>query len=239
DAEQAALLWVKAEEKIAGYAPETLAMLGHVLASGPALWRDILGADAGDATASSQDAPSADALARFAMPRPVPAGGTAGLAPTPIGPAPDPELSAEALFTSSRPAEAFASLGRTYEPRARQARMAALVERALGESRILMAEAEPGTGSMLASLAAALRHSRSLRRPVFVAVPGKARIGRIVTHEIPLLKALCGHDARVAVLKAPSTYLSPRKLAGILAHAETRLSAEERLAILPLLTWME
>src|SRR5690606_1851221 len=85
DAEQAALLWVKAEEKIAGYAPETLAMLGHVLASGPALWRDILGADAGDATASSQDAPSADALAQFAMPRPVPAGGTAGLAPTPIG----------------------------------------------------------------------------------------------------------------------------------------------------------
>src|SRR5690606_21568249 len=67
DAEQAALLWLKAEEKIAGYAPETQAMLAHALAPGPALWRDILGADAGEASASTETAPSADAIARFAM----------------------------------------------------------------------------------------------------------------------------------------------------------------------------
>ncbi|MDQ3002325.1 MAG: exonuclease domain-containing protein, partial [Fibrobacterota bacterium] len=234
DAEQAAFLWLKAEEKLAGYSPRTQAALGRVLSTGPAHWRDLFG--------GAVDTADIDTMALMAL--------MAGAGPdksrqSPSGaavatPAAKPvEGSSESLFATGRIAEAFAAIGHPYQNRPRQARMASLAERTLKESRILVAEAEPGTGRLLACLVPALRHAQARRRPVFVAVPGRKAIERIVASELPVLKALLGDGIRVEPLKSPSSYISPRKLTGILAHPETRLSGEERLAILPILTWLE
>ncbi|MDB5051661.1 MAG: polymerase epsilon subunit [Fibrobacteres bacterium] len=232
DAEQSALLWLKAEEKLAGYSPATLAALGRVLAAGPSQWRDLLGGgqpafgDAPDMIGANQGGQARES------------GTTAPGIPAAV-PAKPVNASAESLFASGKVADTFAALGRPYQARARQTRMASLVERALKESRFLVAESEPGTGRMLACLVPALIQARARRRPVFVSVAGRGRQERIVTSELPLLENLLGGEVRVEPLKAPSNYVSPRKLAGILAHPETRLSREERLAILPLLTWLE
>jgi DNA polymerase III epsilon subunit family exonuclease len=229
DAEQAALLWLKAEEKLAGYAPRTLAALGRMLSAGPALWRDLFGGSQGDADIDTAALTAVAAAPATATTASTPAAGTAGKS----------EASSESLFASGKVGQAFSALDRVYQPRARQARMAAVAERALKESRFLAVEAEPGTGRLLACLVAAARQAQARKRPVFVALSGRNRLEKVVTSEIPLLKALLGDAIRVEALKAPSYYLSPRKLAGLLAHPETRLSREERLAILPLITWLE
>jgi DNA polymerase III epsilon subunit family exonuclease len=237
DAEQAALLWLKAQEKLAGYSPRTLSVLARLLTAGPSQWRGLFGGTTGDAAAAADIDVAALFPARPALP-PAPAS-AAPPASGPAGTAGKSEASAESLFASGKVAEAFAALERPYGHRARQARMASLAERALKESRFLVAESEPGTGRLLACLVAALRQAQARKRPVIVAVSGRNRLERVVTSEIPLLKALLGPGIRVEPLKSPSTYVSPRKLAGLLAHPETRLSREERLAILPLITWLE
>jgi DNA polymerase III epsilon subunit family exonuclease len=237
DAEQAALLWLKAQEKLAGYSPRTLSVLARLLTAGPSQWRGLFGGTTGDAAAAAD----IDVAALFPA-RPASSPAPASAAPPasgPAGTAGKSEASAESLFASGKVAEAFAALERPYGHRARQARMASLAERALKESRFLVAESEPGTGRLLACLVAALRQAQARKRPVIVAVPGRNRLERVVTSEIPLLKALLGPGIRVEPLKSPATYVSPRKLAGLLAHPETRLSREERLAILPLITWLE
>jgi DNA polymerase III epsilon subunit family exonuclease len=230
DAEQAAFLWLKAEEKLASYSPRTQAALGRVLSTGPAHWRGLFGGDA-----ASPEIDSAALVAGAGPGKNQPASASAAGA----APAKTPEGSSESLFAAGKIAEAFSAIGRAYQNRPRQARMASLAERTFKESRILVAEAEPGTGRLLGCLVPALRHAQARRRPVVVAVPGRKALERIVASEVPLLKALLGEGIRVEPLKSPASYLSPRKLAGILAHPETRLSREERLAILPILTWLE
>ena len=223
DAEQAAHVWQRAQDALAKRSPETLKAMGHVLGDGPQQWRTLFGGPEGghadfDAAGLIKPAqPSAPAAASQAAPE---------------------AASAEALFTGSAAASAFAAAGRPYQARARQARMAYVAERAFHEGRLLAVDAEPGTGRALACLAAAVRHARERRRPVCYAVAGRGRLERLAARETPLLKAMLG-DARVEALKAPSAYVSPRKLAGVLAHPGTRLAPEERMAMLPLLSWLE
>jgi DNA polymerase III epsilon subunit family exonuclease len=221
DAEQAAHLWNKAQEKMGGYSDVTVASLRRVLESGPAHWRDLFPA-------------------------------SSSAAPVPLAPAPPsaPEApadvpSVESLFASAQGlARAFSAAGRKYEARQGQARMAALVDRALQESRLLAVETEPGTGRLLGFLVPAARHALLRRRggmgrPLLVSASSRSMHERILHEETPVLRALFGDALRVAVLKAPSFYLSPRKFAEVMAHPETWLRPEERLAMLPLLTWLE
>jgi DNA polymerase III epsilon subunit family exonuclease len=240
DAEQSALLWLKAEEKLAGYSPHTHAAIARALASGPAHWRGLFPEAAG-APGGIPD-PAARSYGASGPPSGnvnVTGNTNVTQGPSPAAAAPGSPASAESVFASGKAAEAFAALGRAYQPRARQARMASLAERAFRESRFLAAESEPGTGRMLACLVASVNHARARRRPVFVAVSGPGRMERILASDLPVLQRLMGADVRVEPLKHPSNYVSPRKLAGILAHPETRLGREERLSILPLLTWLE
>jgi DNA polymerase III epsilon subunit family exonuclease len=249
DAEQAALVWLKAQDKLAACAPATRAALAHLLGPGPAHWRDLFGGT--EAALSQTDGGTKGALPQteggaetaFAGFHPAdlirPASSNTGV--TQASPAPGfakPSANAESLFAGEPMAKAFASLDRPYQARSRQARMASVAERAFQEGRILAADADPGTGRALACLTAALRHARSRPGPVVFAAAGRARIERLAAQEIPVLKALYP-DARIEMLKAPSSYVSPRKLAGVLAHPGTRLTGEERLSLLPLLTWLE
>jgi DNA polymerase III epsilon subunit family exonuclease len=248
DAEQAALLWLKAQDKLAGCAPATRAALAHLLGPGPAHWRGLFGGtepapEAALPREGGADAahPGTDAAFPGFSPadliKPAPRNSGVTQAPATAGLA-KPSANAESLFAGDAMAKAFASLDRPFQARSRQARMASVAERALQEGRILAADADPGTGRALACLVAALRHARSRPGPVVFAAAGRARIERLAAREIPVLKALFP-DARIESLKAPSAYVSPRKLAGVLAHPGTRLTGEERLSMLPLLTWLE
>lgn len=252
DAEQAALLWLKAQEKLATCAPATRAALAHLLGPGPAHWRSLFGgAETGiegplpktEGTLPKSEGGAEAGSSAFdvsALIRPASAGSSnSGATPASAGPGlAKPTANAESLFAGDTMAKAFASLGRPYQARSRQARMASVAERAFQEGRILVADADPGTGRALACLTAALRHARSRRGPVVFAAAGRARIERMAAQEIPVLKSLFP-DARIETLKAPSAYVSPRKLSAVLAHPGTRLTAEERLSMLPLLTWLE
>jgi DNA polymerase III epsilon subunit family exonuclease len=234
DAEQAALLWLKAQERMDSYLPATVASMRQVLAAGPAHWRDLF--PAGDGAPAPAHFPAETA----------PASAAAGEAP--VGEAPAGDVPAvESLFASSHGlVRAFAELSRPYDARPGQARMAALVERALQESRLLAVEAEPGTGRLLGSLVPAARHALARRkgpmgRPVLFSVSSRAMMERIHQEEFPVLRALFAKNGgiRLALLKPPSFYLSPRKFSEVMAHPETWLREEERLAMLPLLTWLE
>ncbi len=218
DAEQAAQLWIMGQVKLASYSSRTLARLSRVLESGPAQWRALFtsSVEAGEDT--------------VALPVLAPALSQPEAINTPV----------EELFAPGQAIDAaFKSLGRTYQSRPRQIRMASLVERSFKESRVLAVESEPGTGRMLACIVAAVRHGISRRRPVYFAVSNRQRMESIIATELPVMQALYGKELRLAMLKPPSAYLSPRKFSAIMDHPETRLFAEEKLAILPLITWLE
>lgn len=226
DAERSALLWNLAQEKLASYSPATLDDLARVLAPGPAHWRDLFDPPADTAPEAAPDAPPATAAA----PRPAPA--AASPAAGTSAPGQDNPFAPGGAMS-----RAFAAAGRPYRNRAGQARLASLAERALQEDCFLAVEADPGTGRTLACLSAAARRSLIGRRPVCFGVAGARQLDRLVTSEFPLLKAMLGEGLRLAVLKAPSAYLSPRKYADILRDPGARLSDSERLAFLPLVTW--
>ena len=218
DAEQAALLWIMGQKKLASYTPKTLALLGRVLDSGPAHWRALLPYDTsmGVATSSVPSMPTASESS------------------------PTSAVSIEDLFAPEKEvAAAFASVGKKYLVRPRQIRMASLVERGCQESRLLVIESEPGTGRILACMISAIRRALKTRRPTYLAMHSRSRTEAVMAAEVPVLRALFGKSLRIAVLKPPAGYLSPRKYAAILAHPETRLRDEEKLAILPLITWLE
>jgi DNA polymerase-3 subunit epsilon/ATP-dependent DNA helicase DinG len=195
-----------------------------VLEPGPAHWRDLFPAPGEEPAASPRS------------------GGTASLARAAGAPegADLADRSADSLFAPDGPlSKACAALGRPFQPRAGQARLAGLAERAFEEGRLLAVESDPGTGRTLACLAAAARHALARRGPVLFAAGSRARADRIASTEFPLLASLFGPELRLAALKAPSAYLSPRKYEAVLRDPAARLTDAERLAVLPLVAWRE
>ncbi len=253
DAEQAAQLWLLAQEKLAGYAPETLALLRRALKTGPAAWRELFGANGANSGDGAEDA-TVNSLTEGAeanSPDKMGIDGATSVSSMPTGDGLDGAALTpksfggriEDVFASEGPlAQAFAACGRSYEHRSAQARLAALTERCLRESKFLAVESEPGTGRLLAQLIPAIRYAAHKRRPVLLALPA-SELGRGRTEalagETSLLRQVFGAGLRVSLLKPPSAYLSPRKFAAVLEHADTRLREEERLALLPLITWRE
>lgn len=230
DAERSALLWNLAMEKIAGYSPATLDDLARVLAPGPAHWRGLFDPD----PASAELYPPAGRAAAGASTSPQ--SPTADAPPVPGITSPGDDNPFAPGGAMSR---AFAAAGRPFRNRAGQARLASLAERALQEDCFLAVEADPGTGRTLACLTAAARKAMAGRRPVCYAAAGTRQLDRLVTSEFPILEALLGGGLKLASLKPPAAYLSPRKYADILRDPGTRLSDAERLALLPLVTWNE
>ncbi len=229
DAEQAAALWILGQEKLAGYSPRTLSLIRQTLAAGPEPWRAFFG----NSEASDQPLDLEDAAALMGLNKPAPI-----VENTSITTAATEHV--EDLFLPGKElANAFTKLNREFKSRSRQARMAALVERSFEESRFLAVESEPGIGRMLACLISAVRQAVARRRPAFIAVYGRYRTEALVAFDFPILKALFGNGLRLEVLKSPSSYLSPKKFASVMAHPETRLRDEEKLALLPLITWLE
>jgi len=190
DAEQSALLWIKAEEKLVRL------LSRHPVRPGPRCSRPVprngAAFSAANPLVSSGEPPAASEpagdLIRFREDGPEASGAApaAGAAPaTTVGTqGPASNASAESLFASGKCADAFAALGRPYQARARQARMLPLPSGPSRRSRSWWpnpSPARPHAGLPGARPDPGPRQ----RRPVFVSVAGRGRQDRIVTSEIP------------------------------------------------------
>src|SRR5512142_1051160 len=96
-----------------------------------------------------------------------------------------------------------------YEPRAAQIEMAAAVERAIEEERILLCEAGTGTGKTLAYLVPALQSGKR----VVISTATRALQEQIVSHDLPWITDALGYAPRIAVMKGLSNYVCRRRLA--------------------------
>jgi ATP-dependent DNA helicase DinG len=95
-----------------------------------------------------------------------------------------------------------------FEDRPEQRRMAAAVERALAEERVLLCEAGTGTGKTLAYLIPAILSGKK----VVVSTATRALQEQIATRDLPLIERM-GLEPRAAVMKGLSNYLCLRRFA--------------------------
>lgn len=93
-----------------------------------------------------------------------------------------------------------------YESRPGQLEMAAAVERALAEERVLLCEAGTGTGKTLAYLIPAILSGKK----VVVSTATRALQEQIATRDLPLIERM-GLEPRAAVMKGLSNYLCLRR----------------------------
>jgi ATP-dependent DNA helicase DinG len=104
-----------------------------------------------------------------------------------------------------------------YESRDGQLEMAAAVERALTEDRILFCEAGTGTGKTLAYLVPALLSGKK----VIVSTATRALQEQIFQRDLPLLEEALGLSFPVALMKGLSNYVCRRRLAEFRASPES------------------
>jgi ATP-dependent DNA helicase DinG len=103
-----------------------------------------------------------------------------------------------------------------YESRGGQLEMAAAVERALREDRILFCEAGTGTGKTLAYLVPALLSGKK----VIVSTATRALQEQIFQRDLPLIEEATGVAFPVALMKGLSNYVCKRRLAEFRASPE-------------------
>ena len=94
-----------------------------------------------------------------------------------------------------------------YEAREGQLQMAASVERALAEDRVLLCEAGTGTGKTLAYLVPAILSGRK----VVVSTATRALQEQIFYKDLPLIRDALGLEPRAALMKGLSNYLCLRR----------------------------
>lgn len=105
-----------------------------------------------------------------------------------------------------------------YESRSGQLEMAAAVERALREDRILFCEAGTGTGKTLAYLVPALLSGKK----VIVSTATRALQEQIFQRDLPLIEQALGLTFPVALMKGLSNYVCRRRLAEFRGSAESQ-----------------
>lgn len=121
--------------------------------------------------------------------------------------------SAEELLGPKGP---FAAALGSYEARSGQLEMAAAVERALAEDRVLLCEAGTGTGKTLAYLVPALASGRK----VIISTATRALQDQIAYKDVPLVARALGIQPRVSVMKGLANYVCLRRLKEFKGSAE-------------------
>jgi ATP-dependent DNA helicase DinG len=111
-----------------------------------------------------------------------------------------------------------------YEPRQGQLDMAAAVERALHEDRVLLCEAGTGTGKTLAYLVPAILSGRK----VVVSTATRALQEQIYFRDLPLIERALGLAPRAALMKGLPNYLCRRRYNEFRASPESLRPAHQR-----------
>jgi len=140
-----------------------------------------------------------------------------------------------AFFDKSGP---LAALLPAYEEREPQRKMLREVALALNEGHHLMVEAGTGTGKSLAYLLPAVEWALANKTAVVISTNTKNLQTQLWEQDIPCLRKALGKPFDAALIKGRANYLCIRKFLYTLRQAPRELSEEERLALLPVLTWV-
>ena len=125
-----------------------------------------------------------------------------------------------------------------YEHRPQQIEMVRSVCEAFNHAHHLMVEAGTGTGKSLAYLVPAIYWSHQTGEQVVVSTNTRNLQDQLYLKDIPLLREALDVPFRAALIKGRSNYLCVRKFLHVLEDVEHELDEDERLAVLPVLTWI-
>ncbi len=137
------------------------------------------------------------------------------------------------------PSGPLSSLLETYEHREEQLEMAREVAESFQEEALLVCEAGTGIGKSLAYLIPAVLWSAHSRGKVVVSTNTKNLQDQLFYKDIPLLLNCLHFDFKAVLLKGRANYLCLRKWFEVTASPDLHLTPEERIAILPLVLWVE
>jgi Rad3-related DNA helicase len=146
----------------------------------------------------------------------------------------DPAQVSERFIEGGPLARAFED----YERRPEQVRMVGEVCDALNEGLVLMVQAGTGTGKSLAYLTPSVLWAVTNDDPVVVSTNTKNLQAQLFGKDLPFLERALGGGFRYAIIKGRSNYLCARKLLMLLDAPELELTAEERIDLLPVVSWV-
>lgn len=126
-----------------------------------------------------------------------------------------------------------------YEDRPQQREMSMLVSQAFRDNQYLVVEAGTGTGKSIAYLIPAILHSLHYGERIVISTNTKNLQEQLFYHDIPLLQKMLGLDFKAVLLKGRGNYLCRRRWKEVMGNPEIELTPEERLDILPLITWVQ
>ncbi len=112
-----------------------------------------------------------------------------------------------------------------YIYREEQVKLAEEIADAFDAGRVLLAEAETGTGKTLAYLIPALRSSEK----ILISTHTKALQDQLMHRDIPALQKAMGVKRRIALLKGRSNYLCPHRLKSFVASHQIEMWAKKSL----------
>jgi ATP-dependent DNA helicase DinG len=112
-----------------------------------------------------------------------------------------------------------------YIYREEQVRLAEEIADAFDDGRVLLAEAETGTGKTLAYLIPALRSSEK----ILISTHTKALQDQLMHRDIPAVQKAMGLKRRIALLKGRSNYLCPHRLKSFITNHQIEMWAKKSL----------
>ena len=127
----------------------------------------------------------------------------------------------------------------SFSARASQRDMAVEVAEALNTRSILCAEAGTGTGKSLAYCIPASLWAVANRTRVVIASRTRNLQDQLMSKDLPMAAAITGGSFRYSVLKGRANYLCLNRWEQLLRGEAGNLSVRERLAVLPLIPWVE
>jgi ATP-dependent DNA helicase DinG len=112
-----------------------------------------------------------------------------------------------------------------YIYREEQVRLAEEIGDAFDGGRVLLAEAETGTGKTLAYLIPALRSSEK----ILISTHTKALQDQLMHRDVPAVQKAMGLKRRIALLKGRSNYLCPHRLKSFISSHQVEMWAKKSL----------
>ena len=147
-------------------------------------------------------------------------------------------LDVEATCSRFSPEGIIARNFAVYEHRPEQLRMVREVCEAFNDSLMLLVEAGTGTGKSLAYLVPAIIWAVKNNEPVVVSTNTKNLQMQLMRKDLPFLEKALGGSFKYAPIKGRANYLCIRKLLMLLRGADQELTDEDRLELLPILSWL-
>lgn len=126
-----------------------------------------------------------------------------------------------------------------YEYRPQQVEMIREVVQAFNRSEFLLVEAGTGTGKSLAYLVPAIHWAVENGERVIISTKTKNLQEQLFFKDIPLLQGVLDVPFQAVLLKGRANYLCLNKWHSVLLEPELKLTPEEQVEILPLVTWLE